>query len=162
MGYVMGRFIIFLLLLVTMWCAKLNCINGIPLDSLQPPTEESVWNVTDQRRFIDESSIYCELETFKTRYRRIHGPLALTIGIFGILSNIASIFTLTQMDPTISQTNAILAILNFSNILVNLSYIPYALHSYIFKDRPLNEADTYLWAHFVSHLVSVSQVGLLT
>lgn len=149
----MGRPFIFFLLLVTTCCAKFNhTINGIPLDSLEPSVQ------TDHRQFINEGSIYCELETFKMRYSRIHGPLALLIAFYGVSTNIVSIFTLTQMDPTNSPTNVILTIITFSNILVNLGYIPYALHSCIFKNRSLNEAGTFLWAHFVFHSITVSQV----
>ncbi|XP_055355871.1 G-protein coupled receptor dmsr-1-like [Paramacrobiotus metropolitanus] len=97
-------------------------------------------------------------------YVRIHGYLALIISVFGILSNLINIAVLTRRSM-ITPTNAILTALAIVDVLVMMTYVPFAIHQYILKlSLPIAEWRSYSWMAFtffnihftiVCHTISV-------
>lgn len=106
------------------------------------------------------AKLYCGegLEVFRQTYLLMHGYISLMVCLFGALANTLNIVVLTRMDQRISPTNAILTGLAVADNLVMIEYIPFALHMYILRERPIYERFNYPWAVYVLVHAHVTQV----
>ena len=106
------------------------------------------------------AKLYCGegLEVFRQTYLLMHGYISLMVCLFGALANTLNIVVLTRMDQRISPTNAILTGLAVADNLVMVEYIPFALHMYILRERPIYERFNYPWAVYVLVHAHVTQV----
>jgi Serpentine type 7TM GPCR chemoreceptor Srw len=75
--------------------------------------------------------------------------LAIIISVFGIISNVFNIAVLSQKSM-VTPTNAILTALALVDVLVMVTYVPFALHQYILR-ASLNIAKwrSYSWMVFI-------------
>ncbi|XP_013407406.1 sex peptide receptor-like [Lingula anatina] len=86
---------------------------------------------------------------FSEVYKNIHGGLAVTICIFGIVANILNIIVLTRKSMRTS-TNFILTALAVSDGLTMAAYLPFALQYYcVYGTNPSLERDTLAAAQFL-------------
>ncbi|CAL4088332.1 unnamed protein product, partial [Meganyctiphanes norvegica] len=94
---------------------------------------------------------YCSTDDWvdmHQRYKAAHGAMSLIVCIIGSLANIINIVVLTRRSM-VSPTNGILTALALTDLLVMTEYIPYTMHSYIWKDRPLEDMFSWGWAIFI-------------
>ncbi|OWA50604.1 putative Sex peptide receptor [Hypsibius exemplaris] len=90
-------------------------------------------------------------KAFQEAYFPVHGYLAIIISIFGIVSNVINIAVLSQKNM-VTPTNAILTALALVDVLVMLTYVPFALHQYILKGGTAITPDawrSYGWMVFI-------------
>lgn len=104
-------------------------------------------------------NLYCgdDLVSFHNSYRQVHGYVSLVVCLFGMLANTMNIIVLTRKDM-ISPTNVILTGLAFADNLVMIEYIPFAVHMYVLRQRPLREKFSYPWTVYVLIHAHVTQV----
>lgn len=104
--------------------------------------------------------LYCGdgLEAFRRSYLIMHGYISLMVCLFGMLANTLNIIVLTRMDQRISPTNAILTGLALADNLVMIEYIPFTMHMYILRERPVYERFSYPWTVYVLIHAHVTQV----
>ena len=82
------------------------------------------------------------LAEFNDWYKDVHGYLAATVCVFGIIANILNIVVLTRKNM-ISATNCILTGLAVSDGLTMLAYFPFALRFYcIYGTEPTPERNS--------------------
>ena len=90
------------------------------------------------------------LESYACFYFNIHGYISLILCCFGVPTNIVNIIILTRKSMK-SQINIILTGIAISDALTMLSYIPFALHFYIFHGvERTPEKYTYGWSLFLA------------
>ncbi|KAL4221041.1 G-protein coupled receptor [Mactra antiquata] len=70
------------------------------------------------------------LRSFETMYKPIHGYLAASVCVFGVIANILNIIVLTRKNM-VSSTNIILTGLAISDGLTMAFYFPWALQMYV-------------------------------
>ncbi|GAU95376.1 hypothetical protein RvY_07004 [Ramazzottius varieornatus] len=86
---------------------------------------------------------------FHKAYFPIHGYLAIVISIFGIVSNVINVAVLSQKSM-VTPTNAILTALAVVDVLVMLTYVPFALHQFILRYTfTMVEWRSYSWMLFI-------------
>lgn len=78
-------------------------------------------------------------------YSPIHGYLSLVVCVFGVFSNIMTVVVLTRREMW-SPTNAILVGIAMANLMVNLDYIPFTIHTSIANSTLYTSYSTYAWA----------------
>lgn len=106
------------------------------------------------------AKLYCGegLEAFRRSYLIMHGYISLMVCLFGMMANTLNIIVLTRMDQRISPTNAILTGLALADNLVMIEYIPFTMHMYILRERPVYERFSYPWTVYVLIHAHVTQV----
>ncbi|ESO98420.1 hypothetical protein LOTGIDRAFT_114444 [Lottia gigantea] len=77
-----------------------------------------------------------KLDSFSVKYSVFHGYISAVICAFGIMANIANIIVLTRKNM-ISPTNLILLWLAVADLFTMLSYFPFSLCFYVFRDDQL-------------------------
>ncbi|KAJ8681200.1 hypothetical protein QAD02_016987 [Eretmocerus hayati] len=88
------------------------------------------------------------LSVFHKHYKdHFHGWISLIVCLFGLISNGLNVVVLTRREMR-SPTNVILTGLAVTDMMLMTEYLPYAIHSYLYK-RPKQETFTYSWAVFV-------------
>lgn len=102
---------------------------------------------------------YPGLQAFSEGYFEIHGFVATAICTWGVVANMANIVVLTRKSMA-SSTNFILTWLAAADLLTMSSYIPFALHFYVMRDRRLGfpSTMTYAWIQFLAFNVNFSVV----
>ena len=86
---------------------------------------------------------------FNRAYFSVHGYLAIVISIFGIVSNVINIAVLSQKSM-VTPTNAILTALALVDVLVMLTYVPFALHQFILRSMlTITQWRSYSWMVFI-------------
>lgn len=95
----------------------------------------SFYNVNESEykkmgNYVSEVTEISALQTFETRYKPIHGYLAATVCVFGVIANVLNIIVLTRKNM-VSSTNIILTGLAISDGLTMAFYFPYALLMYV-------------------------------
>lgn len=70
------------------------------------------------------------LRTFEAKYKPIHGYLAASVCVFGVIANVLNIIVLTRKNM-VSSTNIILTGLAISDGLTMAFYFPWALQMYV-------------------------------
>lgn len=70
------------------------------------------------------------LRTFETKYKPVHGYLAASVCVFGVVANMLNIIVLTRKNM-VSSTNIILTGLAISDGLTMAFYFPWALQMYV-------------------------------
>lgn len=89
-----------------------------------------------------------KLKQFEAFYRPIHGYLAASICIFGVVANVLNIVVLTRKNM-MTSTNVILTGLAISDGLIMALYFPFAIGLYILNGaEPSPSRDTYQLAQF--------------
>lgn len=76
------------------------------------------------------------LAKFNEAYAGVHGYLSVVVCLFGMVANSVNIVVLTRKNM-LSSTNVLLTWLAVADLFTMLSYFPFALHFFIFKDPDL-------------------------
>lgn len=99
--------------------------------------------------FTNESKSHCDGSMLElgTSYKRIHGYLALSVCLFGVLANILIMVVLTRKEMR-TPVNLMLFALAMADLLIMIEYIPFALHMYVIEE-PLESKFSLNWARFV-------------
>lgn len=103
----------------------------------------------DNNSEISLNSLVCSPETsndngteltglykFNVLYAGVHGYLSVVVCLFGIVANSVNIVVLTRKNM-LSSTNVLLTWLAVADLFTMLSYFPFALHFFIFKEPDL-------------------------
>lgn len=91
----------------------------------------------------DNSNMY----ELGTSYKKVHGYLAMSVCLFGVLANILIMVVLTRKEMR-TPVNLMLFALAMADLLIMIEYIPFALHMYLIQNPP--EVQFSLnWARFV-------------
>ncbi|KAK6186579.1 hypothetical protein SNE40_008593 [Patella caerulea] len=87
---------------------------------------------------------------FSTEYAVIHGYISAVVCTFGIMANVANIIVLTRKNM-ISSTNTILMWLAVADLFTMLSYLPFIMRFYIFREKDLQMFRTrdFAWICFL-------------
>ena len=83
-------------------------------------------------------------------YEPIHGYLAVTVCILGILFNLVNILVLTHKDMRSNPINLLLTGIAVADMLVMMEYIPFAVHMYLLEERSLEQevgGFQYVWKY---------------
>ncbi|ESO98421.1 hypothetical protein LOTGIDRAFT_95120, partial [Lottia gigantea] len=91
-----------------------------------------------------------ELALFASEYSQVHGYISAVVCTFGIIANIVNIIVLTRKNM-ISSTNTILMWLAVADLFTMLSYLPFIMRFYIFREEDLDRFNTrdYAWICFL-------------
>ena len=84
---------------------------------------------------------YPGLAAVSAWYFEVHGYVATAVCTWGLMANLANIVILTRKSM-LSPTNFILTWLALADLLTMLSYIPFALHFYVMRDRRIGFPST--------------------
>lgn len=76
------------------------------------------------------------LGKFNEAYAGVHGYLSVMVCLFGMVANSVNIVVLTRKNM-LSSTNVLLTWLAVADLFTMLSYFPFALHFFIFKEPDL-------------------------
>lgn len=76
------------------------------------------------------------LGKFNDAYAGVHGYLSVMVCLFGMVANSVNIVVLTRKNM-LSSTNVLLTWLAVADLFTMLSYFPFALHFFIFKEPDL-------------------------
>ncbi|KAK3104370.1 hypothetical protein FSP39_000402 [Pinctada imbricata] len=118
--------------------------SNVRLDQTFPDLQTTMGNYIANINITEVSG----LQRFAVGYRPIHGYLAITVCVFGVLANVLNIVVLTQKNMQTS-TNVILTGLAISDALTMAAYFPYVLVMYVIHGTDINpERDTYSAAAF--------------
>ncbi|KAK7010762.1 adhesion G protein-coupled receptor L2 [Biomphalaria glabrata] len=101
------------------------------------------------------------LRDFNARYGELHGYIAVSVCLFGVLSNIANIIVLTRKNMA-SSTNTILLWLAVCDLFKMLDYLLFATHFYVMApndpNRPGFGSTDFSWICFLLFHASFSIV----
>ncbi|XP_060587938.1 G-protein coupled receptor dmsr-1-like [Ruditapes philippinarum] len=98
------------------------------------------------------------LRTFEAKYKPIHGYLAASVCVFGVIANVLNIIVLTRKNM-VSSTNIILTGLAISDGLTMAFYFPWALQMYVIHGIDVSpERDTEGCAKFQLSYAIVSVI----
>lgn len=101
---------------------------------------------------------FCDLKTFQTTYKSVHGYLSLIVCVFGSVANVLNVCVLTTKQMR-WPTNFILTALAIADLMVMLEYIPFVSHEYLdAKGRSFCSHYTYKWAVFTVFHALFTQV----
>jgi len=113
----------------------------------------TLYGVENSSNFTPTDSILTErngVREFHDAYKQIHGYLATTICILGVLLNIINIYILTRKSMRSSATNVLLCSLAVADLLTELLYLPFALYFFIVRrDIPVTGHPDG-WVYFAS------------
>jgi len=101
---------------------------------------------------VPSMSSFCNLKAFGELYEPVHGYLALSICIVGIIFNIINVLVLTHRDMRRNPINLILTGIAVADLLMMLEYIPFAAHMYLLKyqgSRTHEEEYSRAWGLFM-------------
>ena len=87
-------------------------------------------------------------------YTPVHGYLSVIVCIFGIFANIMTMIVMSQKEMR-SPTNFILACVAFSNLIVNMDYIPYVIRTSV-NPVMMTVEPHYYWALIIKTHASIS------
>ena len=95
----------------------------------------SIYNVNESEgnkmgNYVSAVEESTALQAFENGYKPIHGYLAATVCVFGVIANVLNIIVLTRKNM-VSSTNIILTGLAISDGLTMAFYFPYALCMYV-------------------------------
>ena len=74
-------------------------------------------------------------------YESIHGYLAVTICVLGIIFNLVNIIVLTHKDLRGNPINLILTAIAVADILLMVEYIPFTVHMYLLDNETRSRED---------------------
>jgi len=94
--------------------------------------------------------------SFGTKYKGIHGYIALMVCVSGAIANILIMVVLTRKEMR-TPVNLMLLALAIADLLIMLEYIPFALHMYV-VDNPPEVKYSFHWAILVFLHVHFTQI----
>jgi len=96
------------------------------------------------------------IHDFASRYKRLHGYIALFVCVFGVIANALIMVVLTRKEMK-TPVNTMLLALAIADLLIMIEYIPFALHMYIVDNEPETKY-SWAWACFVFFHVHFTQI----
>lgn len=95
--------------------------------------------------------------SFVDKYAIFHGPLVVSICIFGITTNIVNIIVLTRRQM-IGPTNVLLTGLSSAQLVLLCNFLIYTI--YVIMDNPCNRSTkTYVWLSYLLLNVNLNLVS---
>ena len=98
--------------------------------------------------FGDEVHQETVMTNFFKNYGNVHGYIANTVCIFGVISNVLNIIVLTRRHM-ITPTNCILTALAIADLLTMLTYLVYATYFYIATEPKPEYSHSKGWMYFI-------------
>ncbi|XP_054283627.1 G-protein coupled receptor dmsr-1-like [Macrosteles quadrilineatus] len=143
--------------------------SSLQLMNLLNLTEEDfaiMMNMSSQRLAVNHTQFHVREETTpcywlrdpSTRYRQLHGYIALLVCVFGTIANVLNVVVLTRKEMAAAPINRILTAIAVADMLVMLDYIPFAIYMYIVRYPNESPDFSYAGALFILFHMHFSQI----